>query len=112
MKLWLDDIRLPPPPNPEYSDSHYSMWAHTAEEAWEFIVAEFVTFISFDHDLGKDKSTGYDLAKWIEKAAYHYRIKQMGWEIHSQNNVGSDIITVAMRNADKYWLQWEKGETP
>jgi hypothetical protein len=112
MKLWLDDVRIPPPPDPEHSDSHYSMWAHTAEEAWEFITAELVTFISFDHDLGQDKSTGYDLAKWIEESAFHYRIKRIKWQVHSQNPVGGTLIAEAMKKADRYWSRWEDGKTP
>lgn len=63
--------------------------------------------ISFDHDLGRNLS-GYDLAKYIEKWAFHNLMNRITWEIHSANPVGRKSIEMAMKNADKYWTQHEK----
>ena len=94
MKLWLDDER----PMPD----HYDVHVKTAEEAIEALKTKLVTHISFDHDLGQEK-TGYDVAKYIEKRAWQGILPRVKWEVHTQNPVGRDNITNAMRNADRYW---------
>lgn len=59
-------------------------------------------FISFDHDLGDNEPTGYDLAKWmIEKdldSAGQFIPDEFTFDIHSQNPVGSENIRKLLTN--------------
>ena len=93
MKLWLDDIHQKP--------KGYDLHAKTVEEAWTYIINLRITHISFDHDLGKNKLTGYDLACRIEKAAYQGIRYVKTWDIHSANPVGAARIKMAMESFDK-----------
>jgi hypothetical protein len=98
MKLWLDDCRQKPP---EF-DKH----VYTAQEAIELLGKKGVTHISLDHDLGDDGlGTGYDVARYIEEAAFFGKIPPLHWEIHSANPVGRENMTQALLNAEKYWQQ-------
>jgi hypothetical protein len=101
MKIWLDDER----PMPKGFDKH----CLTAEHAMVVINnnKDEIDFISFDHDLGENRWTGYHLAKFIEGLAYSGEIKRVGWAIHSANPVGRKNIADAMNNADKFWGQNE-----
>lgn len=53
------------------------------------------TFISFDHDLGENEPTGYDIAKWITecdmKGDYQFP-DNFQFYVHSQNPVGKANI--------------------
>jgi len=107
MKVWLDDIR--PLPTNDISDPHrqfdphapYDVWCKTAEEAIALVRKGVVTFISFDHDLGREKS-GYDVAKEIERLVLAGKIPNVKWKIHSWNWVGSGNIEMAMRKQDEF----------
>lgn len=104
MKLWLDDVRLPP----DGWD-----WKVTASEAIEALKTGKYTQISFDHDLGdphglENLGTGYEVAAWIEEQAYFGQIKRLIWKIHSANPVGRRNIEAAMINADKFWSSDKK----
>jgi hypothetical protein len=94
MKLWLDDIRLPP--------SNEWIWVKRSVDAIEILSGGFVSEVSLDHDLGVD-DTGYTVAVWIEKAAYMAKIPKLVWHVHSANPVGALRIAIAMKNADSYW---------
>lgn len=108
--LWLDDIR----PMPE----GYNIHAKSAKEAIEHLKTGKVTKISLDHDLGlveieiagikrakedENAPTGYDVAKWIEEAAYLGKIGRLEWDVHSANPIGAKRISEAMRMADQFW---------
>lgn len=99
MKLWLDDIR----PMPD----DFDIWAKTAKEAYQYIDTGKVRYISFDHDLG-DGETGYDVAVYIEMRAFNNDIPRIEWNVHSANPVGRENIIFAMKNADKFWSEYEK----
>jgi hypothetical protein len=60
MKLWLDDIRLPP---------RGFVWVKTAEEAIAHLATGDVELCSLDHDLDHSVSllTGYDVLEWMER---------------------------------------------
>jgi len=97
MKIWLDDIRKPP-------DESWT-WVSTAEKAWALILKEEIESISFDHDLGDGKLTGYDLAKTIEEYSYIGGIeKKISWNVHSANPVGRKNIEQAMKSAERFWI--------
>tara|TARA_Y100000310_G_C20626034_1_gene785928 strand:+ start:520 stop:819 length:300 start_codon:yes stop_codon:yes gene_type:complete len=93
-KLWLDDIRHPP------DTSWY--WVRTYEEVVRYLAKWPVTEISLDHDLGVSK-TGYDVACYIEQAAFNNELPPMEWRVHSQNTVGAKNIRAALGQADKFW---------
>lgn len=98
MKLWLDDVRVMP--------DDYDVWCRRAEDAIAILKSGIVVSeISLDHDLGLDILTGYDVAKWIEAAAY--ALKPIVWHCHSQNPEGKRRIEAAMHNADEYWAEAE-----
>lgn len=86
MKLYIDDMRNPP-----------VGWvlARTYNEAIELI--PFASEISFDHDLGEEK-TGYDLIKIIEENYFVKGITPPIMHCHSANPVGrKNIETVIER---------------
>ena len=98
IKLWLDDVRPMPP--------EYTYWAMTASGAIKRLVTGMVTDISLDHDLGEPLwlvGTGYQVAMWIEEAAFLGKITKLNWKVHSANPVGSEKITQALKNADRFW---------
>jgi hypothetical protein len=102
MKIWLDDIRLPPSIE----------WTHffTAKDVINALRTVPVDEISLDHDLGLPESiygTGYDVAVWIEEAAFNRFIPRLTWHIHSQNCVGVKKMRIALENADTFWDSWE-----
>jgi hypothetical protein len=95
MRIWLDDIR----PMPDGFD----YWATSAIEIIPRLKNGECDYISFDHDLGDGKPTGYDLAKAIERYAYVGKMKKIGWDIHSANPVGKANIEMAMKSAERFW---------
>jgi hypothetical protein len=96
--LWLDDIR--DPVDYGMSDEDF-VWIKNYSEAVKLIETGRVTWISFDHDLGEEK-TGYDIAKYIEEKVYSGAIKCPEWKIHSGNPVGRANIELAMRSAKRF----------
>lgn len=94
MRIYLDDIREP----------KTSGWTivRTANEAINLIkkYRNEITEISFDHDLGDDEMTGYDVAKWIEAECF-FGMKCPKWNIHSANPVGAKNIKMAMEAAER-----------
>ena len=101
MKLWLDDIRLPP-------DASWT-WAKSAHAAIALLrhPPEPITEMSFDHDLGHTLTyreyTGYDVACVLEELARDSILPRVKWRIHSANPIGRQRIAMALKNADKYW---------
>lgn len=112
MRIYLDDIRPTPAYIPCYCGNidqcvepdlrrAYTDRCYTAQEAIELLYTGEVTFISFDHDLGSPEcGTGYDVAKWIEQAAYMDPTWPIpDYAIHSANPVGALNIDRAMKSA-------------
>lgn len=99
MRLWLDDVRPMP--------VGFDCWAKTSGEAIIKIASSCpvndVTHISFDHDLGENAGTGYDVAKYIEELACYRMFHPITWEIHSANPVGRRNIEQAMKSAERFW---------
>jgi len=94
MILFVDDERLPP--------LLYDTHVKTYEDAIKQLETGEVTVISLDHDLGTDK-TGYDIAKWIEEAAFCKKIPRLKWKIHSANPEGKEKIKMSLMKADEFW---------
>lgn len=94
--LWLDDERKMPP--------GFHLHCRTAFDCMEALERHKpIAFISFDHDLGSpENGTGYDVAKWLERAAYNGRCYVREWAVHSANPVGRKRIIIALQNMDRY----------
>lgn len=97
MKIWLDDERPMPP--------EFDVWLRTAQSAINVLRVGGITHISLDHDLGGEL-TGYDVAKYIEEAAYNKTLAPMEVTIHSANAVGRKNMDVAIRRAQMFWADW------
>ena len=84
MKLWIDDCRVPP------QNGNWTTWAKTFDEAMRYIRVNWydITDISFDHDLGHNCKTGYDILCVIEKECADGRYFTGNLHIHSANPVG------------------------
>lgn len=64
--------------------------------------------VSFDHDLGENKPTGYDVAKWLVKldmvdtsGAFKFP-EDFSFTIHSKNPVGAKNIREYINNYFKH----------
>lgn len=53
--------------------------------------------ISFDHDLGEEK-TGYDCAKWLVEYCLNNKQTLPKYNVHSQNPVGKENIEMLFIN--------------
>jgi hypothetical protein len=96
LKMYLDDLR----PMPDNFDIN----PQTAQEAIEWLQVCRISRLSFDHDLGEaGAGTGYDVAKWIERAAHEETLLPISWTIHSANPVGQQNIRQAMNSAERFW---------
>lgn len=106
MRLWLDDER---DPKDHYIQGAFGamgdeLWVKTADEAISYLSCGIVQHISLDHDLGPSwAGTGMDVAKWIEEQAFRGKLPRLEWSVHSLSVVGSHNISLAMKNADRYW---------
>ena len=106
MRVYLDDLRQTPP--------GFNVRVYTYAEAVAVLSTGRVEFISFDHDLAagpelesKCIGSGYDVACWIEAAAFRNEIPRLGYAIHSANPVGARRIQAAMYVAERYWVNRE-----
>jgi hypothetical protein len=100
-RLFLDDERFP-------ADDGWII-VRSFDEAVSTITRMGIpTHISFDHDLGSDK-TGMDVAKWLCDHALdnNFDLSSMTYYVHSQNPVGRDNIQFYLDNFKK--VTREKG---
>ena len=77
MKVFLDDIRKPPPG-----------WVQVKwpTEVIEILKSGQITELSLDHDLGNDKrGTGYDVLLWIEEQVITQGFNPPKIRIHTAN---------------------------
>lgn len=96
MKIWLDDVRPKPP--------EFDAWVKDADMAIRMLRVGGVTVISLDHDLGETQAkTGYDVAKFIEEAAYKGTLDPLDVRIHSANPVGKKLMETAISRAELFW---------
>jgi hypothetical protein len=100
MRIWLDDERPMP--------ADYDLHVRTVEEAIAVLEKGDVSEISLDNDLGTGLREGYDVAKWIEEAAFKHSQGEGGIpftrvHIHTQNPAAKQKMKLALRNAHRYW---------
>lgn len=113
MKIYLDDVRNP------YDDS----WTLTRNvDEFKMVIngceTDFITAISFDHDLGIDNNgimldTGFDAAKWLIEIAQDdpKRIEDLETIIvHSSNPPGADNIRGLFISAQRFGIIKENVE--
>jgi hypothetical protein len=99
VRVWLDDVREKP--------TDFDVWLKDADVAIRTLRTGIVTCISLDHDLGEDsEKTGYDVAKFIEEAAYKKLIPPMQVLVHSANPVGRKNMSAAIKRANMFWEDW------
>lgn len=86
-KLYLDDIREP-------KQAGYVVVRNFYEAANYVTEHGFPSYISFDHDLGEDKLTGYDFAKWLVEYDLRHGLMpaDFDYNVHSANPVGAANI--------------------
>lgn len=109
LRIWLDDAKAPDDKDYFPEEERYTHWFRTAEECIAWLKTGMVAKISLDNDLGQGL-TGYDVAKYIERAAEGNLISRIKWTVHSMNPDAIIKITMALNNADKYWTEHEKEE--
>lgn len=102
MKIWLDD-QINDKDCPARHTPEGFVGIDNADEAIKLIESGDVDYISFDHDLGDNVKTGYDVAIAIEELAYFKKIGKIEWDIHSANPVGAKNIHNAMKSAERFW---------
>lgn len=96
--IFIDDMRLPQKVKGD--------WTIVSRSYQEAIVAiekykEENLYISFDHDLGEEK-TGYDVAKYLVENG----IKIKGFTIHSMNVVGRKNIYELLTHYNYCYYQY------
>jgi hypothetical protein len=96
VKLWLDDIR----PAPEGW-----LWCKTADQLRRELIRHRwdLQVVSFDHDLGENEETGYDVLKQLERAAANnaWLLIPDRMEIHSANPVGRKNMQAAIDSIER-----------
>jgi hypothetical protein len=107
--LWLDDIRDPKTADwlmmyaPDFSNNSSNViWVKNYSEFIDWILKNDVPYkISFDHDLGEEKS-GFDCAKWLVDYCLDNQKSIPNFVVHSANPVGSENIRHLLLNASKH----------
>lgn len=85
-KLFIDDERYP------FQNDFIIVRSY--DEAVDYITINGIpVYISFDHDLGTEK-TGMDILKWLCNYSLDNDISlnNMGFYVHSQNPIGRDNL--------------------
>jgi hypothetical protein len=98
--LFIDDERFPP-----RNDNRDWKIARDWEDVMMCLrIHGMPGYISFDHDLGEDEHTGYDIAKFLVDMDMNndgdfYLPDDFSFYVHSQNPVGAENI---QRYLDNY----------
>lgn len=101
--LFIDDERYPPK-----NDGRNWVIARDWEDVMMcFRIHGMPEYISFDHDLGEDTQTGYDIAKFIVELdmggdSDFAMPENFDYYVHSQNPVGKENIEKYLENYKKY----------
>lgn len=100
MNIFLDDERLPPK-----SSKFTWIVVRNTLRAKELIVSNAeLSRISFDHDLGENEPTGFDLAKWLVEYDLDNNILNSDFlfTVHSMNPIGSKNIRELLNSYLRY----------
>jgi len=91
--LWIDDERHPP---------EGWIWVKTALDAIKALRVCQFDIISFDHDLGDDGGTGYDVLLYLEAQVFsqpNFQCAEL--RVHSANPVGRHRMQQAIDSINK-----------
>lgn len=105
--LFIDDERFPPNDGKNWVICRTKMQVISAIFSNNKTVANY---ISFDHDLGENEATGYDIAKWIVENDMEGVIAipdNFQFYVHSQNPIGKKNIESYLNN----YLKLKKSNT-
>lgn len=93
MRVYLDDIRIPP------SDW---VWVKWPKDAIKLLKTGRVTELSLDHDLGDDnKDTGYDVLLWMEEQVATTSFIPPKIIIHTANISARRKMEAAVKNIER-----------
>lgn len=92
MKLFIDDVRNAPDNSWDVVRNYKDAIAYLVKNEGKIKV------ISFDHDLGENRKTGYDIVCWMERKIYNetYIVPSI-LMVHSQNPVGVAKMNLVLR---------------
>lgn len=96
LKVYLDDVREKP------REFDLVCRSVTAFKRIPWPMLHEIEVLSLDHDLGKNRLTGYDLCKWLEERAYKGLAVPQKIVIHSANPVGCKNMQAAIRSIERY----------
>jgi hypothetical protein len=102
VRLWLDD-QLDDPVTPERHTPPGWTGVKTTFAACRALARGPVDHISFDHDLGEGRGSGYIVARFIEHRAFLRTLPPLTWDVHSANPAGRANIVRAMEQAERFW---------
>ena len=92
MKLYLDDVRKCP-----------KGWVpvRNALDAIQLLKEHSVEEMSFDHDLGEDALSGYDVLTWIEEKVFEGKFNPPKIWIHTVNPAGHKKMVAAKKQIER-----------
>jgi len=103
---FLDDVTWAPLKVQEKYRNEEWIICRTRAEVYSAIYQKgFPSYISFDHDLGENEDTGFDITKMIvDMDMDKFRVMPEGFSfyVHSQNNVGKKNIESYLNNFMKH----------
>jgi hypothetical protein len=97
--LFIDDERFPP-----NDGRDWVICRNMFQVENEIMIRDMPSFISFDHDLGENEPTGYDIAKWlveIDMISVNELCRfpdNFAFYVHSQNPIGKANIESYLNN--------------
>lgn len=109
--LFIDDERVPMDvkwgswqDQELYRDGDWFIARNWVETLEIVITYGFPSLISFDHDLGKDEKTGYEIAQRLCDMVMDgvSMPEDFSFKVHSKNPVGAENIRTYMENFLKY----------
>lgn len=96
MKIWLDDLREPPPG---------WAWCRTAESCIKLLEEQYIDQLSVDYDLqGGSGETGYSVLVWLENIVRkdsEFEPPDVIW-IHSAKNTEWKMMSEVIKSIRKY----------
>jgi len=97
MKLYLDDVRIPPEGWALVSDAHQMIYLLEKKDKLK------IDEISLDHDLGNEIfGNGYDVLLWIEEKVFTENYKPPIIHIHTANVSARKKMELALNSIKKF----------
>ena len=93
-KIYLDDERFPKSPG-------WIIVRNFKEFKHEILTNGLPDEFSFDHDLGDNEKTGYEIVKWLIDDM-NFDIRGIKINVHSANPVGKKNIEMYIKNYIKF----------